>query len=215
MDIKLPGEDVLSLVPKLLTKVRTWWLKGTYPFAAFGRGVSIHYSCDIRRSSSFRIHISDDVYIASDAWLNVPEPTRGKAPTILLGNGCKIGRRCMITAKNEVRLKDNVMLGPSVVIADHSHEFSDLTIPIHAQGLTEGGRIYIEENCWVGFGAAIICTSGTLVIGRNSVIGANSVVTRSIPPATVVAGNPSKIIRRYCPQSRMWVEEVAPSQTAG
>jgi carbonic anhydrase/acetyltransferase-like protein (isoleucine patch superfamily) len=176
----------------------------TYPFGRFGRGVSIHYSVDIRRSVSNRICIGDSVYIARDTWLNVPEPGADDPPSILLEDGCRIGRRCMISAKNLVRIGTDVILGPSVLIADHSHEFSNMDLPIHAQGLTAGGTVLIERNCWVGYGAAIICTSGNLSIGRNSVIGANSVVTHSVPQFSVVVGNPAKIVRQYDSESRDW-----------
>jgi acetyltransferase-like isoleucine patch superfamily enzyme len=110
----------------------------------------------------------------------------------------------MITAKNCVELKEDVLLGPAVVIADHGHEFSDVNRPIHAQGLTSGGIVRIEKNCWLGYGAAIVCTSGELVIGRNSVVGANSVVSRSVPPYSVVAGNPAKIVRQFDEKSGKW-----------
>ena len=180
----------------------------TYPFESCGRGVSIHYSCDVRRSAANRIRIGDFVYIAQQTWLNIPEPTVDVAPAIVLEKGCKIGRRCMISAKNCVWLESDVMLGPEVLITDHSHRFSNLELPIHAQGLTAGGRVRIERNCWLGHGAAIVCTSGDLVVGRNSVVGANCVVTRSVPPFSVVAGNPAKIVRQYDPEYGGWVKEI-------
>jgi acetyltransferase-like isoleucine patch superfamily enzyme len=110
----------------------------------------------------------------------------------------------MITAKNRVELEEDVLLGPAVVIADHGHEFSDANRPIHAQGLTPGGIVRVEKNCWLGYGAAIVCSSGELIIGRNSVVGANSVVSRSVPPYSVVAGNPAKIVRRLDEKSGTW-----------
>ena len=201
------GEDPLSHLSDLWTKASTAWMHLTYPFAGFGRGVSIHYSCDIRRSASNRIRIGDFVYLAPDAWLNIPEPGIGAPVAITLENGCKIGRRCMISAKNSVWLEPDVLLGPSVVITDHSHKFSNLELPVHAQGLTAGGTVRVERNCWLGHGAAIICTSGDLVLGRNSVVGANSVVTRSIPPFSVVVGNPAKIVKRYDSEGGKWVRE--------
>ena len=112
----------------------------------------------------------------------------------------------MISAKNRVCLEEDVLFGPSVLITDHSHEFSNPDMPIHAQGLTDGGTVLIGRNCWLGHGAAVICTSGELSVGRNSIVGANSVVTRSIPPFSVVIGNPAKIVRRYDPGSREWVK---------
>ncbi len=178
-------------------------MRWTYPFAHFGRGVSIDYSCDIRRRCSVRIEIGDKVYLAGGVWLNVPELLPESPPALVISNRCKIGRRCMISAKNRVLLEEDVLLGPSVLITDHSHEFGNVDAPIYAQGLTAGGTVVLERNCWIGYGAAIVCTSGSLVIGRNSVVGANSVVTRSVPPFCVVAGNPARIVKRY--EAGAWV----------
>jgi abequosyltransferase len=201
------ADDPLSLISDLRTKANTIWMRLTYPFAEFGRGVSIHHSCEIRRPASNRIRIGDSVYIASGTWLNVPESSANAPPVIILQNGCRIGRRCMISAKNRVCLEQDVLLGPSVLITDHSHRFSDLDLPIHAQGLTVGGTVRVERNCWLGHGSAIVCTSGELVLGRNSVVGASSVVTQSVPPFSVVVGNPAKIVKRYDPERRAWVRE--------
>lgn len=179
----------------------------TYPFAQFGRGVGIERSCDIRRSASNRIKIGNRVYIARDTWLNVPEYVAGAPAAIILGDGCKIGRRCMISAKNQVWLEENVLLGPSVLITDHSHEFSNPDMPIHAQGLTAGGTVRIERNCWIGHGAAILGTSGEIVLGRNSIVGANCVVTRSIPSFSVVVGSPARIVKWLDEKSGKWTKE--------
>lgn len=203
---QVPIEDPLALFGRFLTKANTEWMRLTYPFARFGRGVSIDYTCELRRPASNRIHIGDFVYVAPGTWLNVPEHANGAPVAIILGTGCKIGRRCMISAKNFVCLEENVMLGPSVLITDHSHGFADITVPIHAQGLTAGGTVRIERNCWLGHGAAVVCTSGDLVIGRNSVVGANSVVTRNVPAFSIVAGNPAKIVKQYDPTAGEWVK---------
>ena len=67
------------------------------------------------------------------------------------------------------------------------------------------GTIRIEEGCWIGFGAAIVCGQGELVIGRNSIVGANSVVTRSVLPYSVVTGNPARVAKSYDPSREQWV----------
>jgi acetyltransferase-like isoleucine patch superfamily enzyme len=92
---------------------------------------------------------------------------------------------------------------------DHNHEFSDVEMPIRHQGVTRGGRIFIERNCWLGHGAVIVCNHGELTIGRNSVVGANAVVTRSFPAFSVIAGNPATLIRTYDRQTGNWVKSEA------
>ena len=173
------GEDPLELISRIATRLNSLWLRHTYPFAEFGSGVSVHHSCDIKRSMSPDIKLSDNVYLAPDAWLNTVGDARDMGPKIVIGSGSKVGRRSMISARNKIVLEADVLMAPSVLIMDHNHEFSDVEKPIDAQGVTSGGRIFIGRNCWLGHCAAIVCNHGELNLGRNSVVGANSVVTQA------------------------------------
>jgi acetyltransferase-like isoleucine patch superfamily enzyme len=201
-------EDPLNLFGSALTKARTVWMRQTYPFASFGKRVSIHYSCDLSRTVSNRIQIGNDVYIADGSWITCPERVSGEPPSIILGNGCKIGRRCTLSGKNHVELQEDVLLAPSVLIMDHNHEYSDIERPIYEQGITPGGRIVIERNCWLGYGVTILCNRGELRIGRNSIVGAGSVVTRSFPPYSVVGGNPAVLLKSYDQATGKWIKRV-------
>jgi acetyltransferase-like isoleucine patch superfamily enzyme len=199
--------DPISFIGRVRTKLNSIWLQRTYPFASFGDNVAVHYTCDIKRGMSPYISFGSRLYLAQDIWLNVIADADHTRPKIRISTGCKLGRRSNISAKNEIILEEDVLLAPNVLIMDHNHAFSNPDIPIHSQGVTPGGKIVIERNCWLGYGAVVFCNHGSLTVGRNSVVGANSVVTRSFPPCSVIAGNPAKLVRRLDVVSGLWIKE--------
>ena len=136
---------------------------------------------------------------------NIPFIPESAGPVILLDDGCAVGRRCVISAQNRIHVGRNTIFAPSVLLMDHDHELKNRTMPIGVQRTSKCGAIRIEEGCWLGFRVVVVCSEGELVIGKNSVIGANCVVTRSIPPYSVVAGNPGRVVKHYEPSKKMWV----------
>jgi acetyltransferase-like isoleucine patch superfamily enzyme len=138
------------------------------------------------------------------AWLNVADENHTGEPAIVIEENCHIGTDSIISAKNHIHIERDVLIAQSVLIVDHNHAYEDITVPIVKQGITEGGRIRIGSGCWIAHGAAILCPKGELTIGRNCVVAANSVVTRSIPDYSLVAGLPARTIRQYDPATKTW-----------
>ncbi|KAM0344570.1 hypothetical protein ACHAPU_007344 [Fusarium lateritium] len=110
---------------------------------------------------------------------------------ITIGHHVVIGRNCTINDVCEVKIGDNCVIGPNVSIFTAG-------LPIDpkkrqgGQGPQVGKPITIEQDCWIG-GGAIILPGRT--IGKGSTVGAGSIVTKDVPPFTVVAGNPARVLR--------------------
>lgn len=203
-------EDVLTGFSRAANKLHSLWVAWTYPFASIGNDVSVHYTCDVQRSGAPYMKIGNRVMLGREVWLSIPNVSICDRSAIVIGDGCGIGRRSVISAKNQIHIEPNTILGPSVLVMDHNHAYEDVTVPINQQPMTPGGRIRIEEGCWIGFGAAIICSRGELVIGRGSVVGANSVVTHSVHAHSVAAGNPARIVKQYNPLKKAWMSVPRP-----
>jgi acetyltransferase-like isoleucine patch superfamily enzyme len=205
--MSIPGdrasEDPLFLIPRIVSRLYTQWMVWTYPFSSIGRGFSAQSSCQLRRSSAPYIKIGDGVRLDRDVWLNIPFMPECDEPVLLLDDGCAVGRNCIMSAQNLIHVGRNTIFGPSVLLMDHGLELE--SGPFVDQRKKGGGTIRIEEGCWLGFRSAIVCTEGELIIGKNSVIGANCVVSRSIPPFSVVAGNPGRVVKHYEPSKGIWV----------
>lgn len=195
--------DPLRLFTRVVTKLNSFWICGTKHFAHIGRRVSFHWSVSLFNAHS--MDIGDTVTVDKDAWLHAQPSDTTTEPLLVIGKGCFIARRCHIDAKNSICLGDNVLLSAGVLIQDHGHDFSDLDVPIQHQGLTPGGTIHIGEGSWIGQGAVILCDSGVLELGKNCVVAANAVVTRSAPSHSVLAGNPARVVKQYDITRNEWL----------
>jgi acetyltransferase-like isoleucine patch superfamily enzyme len=182
------------------------WVYATYPFAAIGHGVEIHYTWDFRKYLAHRVKLGNAVAIGKDVHFGVYCPHEEKGdPLLVIDDGCVIMKRVQISARNCIHIEREVIVSSSVVIMDHNHTYEDVTRPIMEQGITAGGTIRIEQGCWIGHGAAIVCNKGELVLGRNSVVAANALVTKTCPPYSVLVGNPARIARYFDPAKGTWV----------
>lgn len=92
-----------------------------------------------------------------------------------------------------ITIEDLVLIGSGVHIYTSNHEFTDPEKPIFSQGHKPIKPVIICKGSWIGANAIIL---PGVTVGKNSVIGAGSVVTKDVPPFTVVAGQPANIIKQ-------------------
>ena len=106
-----------------------------------------------------------------------------------IGDHVYLNYMCTILDNNKVHIGHHVMIGPVVQIYTAAHL---LQAEARIQGWEVAKPIVIEDNVWLGGGAILL---PGVRIGRNAVVGAGAVVSRSVPANTVVAGNPTRVIR--------------------
>jgi lipopolysaccharide O-acetyltransferase len=111
-----------------------------------------------------------------------------------------------IAATHFVEIGDNVLMGSKVVVTDHNHgqyskDHTSPNIPPALRPLDHDRSVVIGRNVWLGDG--VVVTPGSS-IGEGAVIGANSVVQGRIPPFTIAAGVPAKIMKVFDFDTQKW-----------
>jgi acetyltransferase-like isoleucine patch superfamily enzyme len=134
-----------------------------------------------------RLEIGPHTVLEPDVWLTAPGAAR-----IRIGGGTFLNIGVMVAALALVEIGEHCMFANGCFISDGSHRFDDPYTPVPWQGFTTRGPTRIGDNVWCGAHAVI--TSG-VTVGERSVIGANSVVTADIPPFSIAAGAPARVLR--------------------
>lgn len=127
----------------------------------------------------------------------------------LIANACGdviMGKRVLIGCGSKIAgpitFGDNILLAQNVVMSGLNHDYEDPTRPIVEQGFNVK-EIVVEDGVWMG--AGVIVTPGVR-IGKNAVVGAGSVVTRDVPPFSVVVGNPARVVKYFDFTTKKWIK---------
>ena len=119
-------------------------------------------------------------------------PGAGRSPKIFIGDGCTILFRFQCNAAESVRIGRNVLIASNVLICDSDHVVEPGGVPATRNEKFVTRPVSVQDNCWIGQNAVIL---KGVTIGHHSIVGANSVVTRDVPPCSVVGGNPARVLK--------------------
>jgi acetyltransferase-like isoleucine patch superfamily enzyme len=112
------------------------------------------------------------------------------AESVVIGDWIYIGPGCQFFGRGGINIADHVIIGPQVIIMTSMHNYKNSRmIPYDEIELLSS--VTIGEACWIGFNAMLM---PGVKLGKGCIVGAGSVVTKSFPDGSILAGNPAKII---------------------
>jgi acetyltransferase-like isoleucine patch superfamily enzyme/acyl carrier protein len=145
-----------------------------------------------RLVNEHRIAVGSGVFIGANSWLQVLEADGDVALSI--GSGVSVSGNLVLSASGSLRIGDNVSFARNVYVADHSHAYTDSSLPILAQGIDDIAPVEIADGAWLGQNVVVL---GGVRIGRNAVISAGSVVTSDVGDHCLAMGAPARVVRRF------------------
>ncbi len=178
-------------------------------FTGIGKSVYIQYGVEFINTYCIQIgnyvqiqrgtnidasgHQNNKIYLADEVSLNYGVDIKAlKNTSIYIDEGTFIGPYVCIAGPGNIKIGKSCLIAAHAGIFANNHIYSDPTQIIGSQGVTRKG-IVIEDDCWLGSGVKVL---DGVTIGKGSVIGANSVVTKDIPPFSIAVGVPARVIKR-------------------
>lgn len=167
------------------------------PKVSLGRGVRFRLPQYVSCEETVSIGEGSRLY-CWDSYGGAPLP---KTPKLSIGRGTRVTRNLTIQCAGSVRIGCDVLIASDVFIIDYNHGLD----PALASYLSNPLQVKFVEVCdgaWIGNNVVIL---PGVRIGRKAVVGAGSVVSRSIPDYCIAVGNPAKVVKRFDSKSFRWV----------
>ncbi|UKK59571.1 acyltransferase [Prevotella communis] len=176
-------------------KLYTIWFRNFIGY--MGDDSIVYRPCSLQGYNFSKISIGHNTIIQNNCVLGCWNPSEDNTdrPSIVIGDGCHIGRYNQITAYEGVIIGNNLLTGSYVLISDNNHgNFSkkDIKLPPAQRKLITKGKVVIGNNVWLGDKVTILAGAK---IGDNVIVAANAVVVGEIPSNCLAGGIPAKKIK--------------------
>lgn len=184
---------IWALTPKNQPRPRLWVRLFYNPLVhKRGRG-----SC-IRKRTRIDVLPWNDFRLGRNSTIEDFSTINNGVGDVIIGDRTRIG--LSNTLIGPVEIGNDIMFAQNIVVSGLNHSYEDVNMSIHDQAVSTK-KIVVEDECWIGANAVI--TAGVR-IGKHSVVAAGSVVTRDVPPYSIVAGNPARLIKQYKSDTGKW-----------
>lgn len=161
-----------------------------------------------------RIYIGDNVNFGPGCFLlalteyptakihsDYVHPSQKFDPIIRIGNNVTATANVQISAVHSLTIEDDVMFSSNIFVGDHQHGIGGIHKAYKYQDLQKIQPIIIRRGCWIGQNSIIL---PGVEIGEMSIIGANSLVNKNIPPRCLAFGSPARVARRWDEKTASW-----------
>lgn len=192
-DDKLKSFFLKLLTPRNQARPRLWIKLFVNPF--------IHKKGNralIRKNIRLDVFPYNNFFLGNDSTIEDFSTINNGVGDVIIGDRTRIGIGNVLIGP--LLIGNDVMMAQNVVLSGMNHGFEDVSIAPSKQPISKS-QISVEDNVWIGANVSI--TAG-VKIGKHSVIGAGSVVTKNVPQYSVAAGNPARIIKKYNFNNNNW-----------
>lgn len=159
-----------------------------------GTGVKLGPNSELKATTTF-----------PGSWLRHPDGSHVRqefTPVIRIGDRVTATSSLQVVAFDEIVIEDDVMFAANVFVSDGMHGVSTGETAYKYQGISNIAPIHIGRGSWLGQNVVVL---PGVTIGELAVIGANSVVTRDVPPQSIAVGAPARVVKRWDVTSQAWV----------
>ncbi len=201
--MKCFSDKMTSIVVKALRRiVRPFTLPGPIGIGKIGgRGSRIEFPREILNCKHLKIGDGTLVRRNSHILAVAEGDGSGYNPLIVIEDDVYIGRHSFITCQDKIVIGAGTVISDYLYISDTAHGVDPKRGKILLQPLESKGPVVIGQNCFIGMRVSIL---PGVTLGDWCIVGAHSVVTRSFPKYSMIAGVPARIIRRYNPETGIW-----------
>ena len=130
------------------------------------------------------------------------QPIQKFKPKITIGDRVTSTAGLQIAAMCDITIENDVLFATNIYITDGQHGYKHANEAYKFQKMSGIAPIRIKEGCWIGQNVIIL---PGVTIGKFSIIGANSIVTKNIPDRCIAVGTPAKVIKKWDTEKKQWV----------
>lgn len=193
---------------KIIDKIKFLYHRCKYKYKVFFIKENSYISPNVHFLGRKNILIGKNTVISDNTWFNVNN--RSNVEKIFIGDNSYIGKNNFFSSGASISIGSYVMTGINCCFLGADHKIDNPLVPYISTGVTDNKSICLGDNVWLGANVTIV---GDVEIGRGSIIGANSLVTKNIPEFSIAIGNPAVVIKRFDFNKNKWKNDYSSLKT--